>query len=74
MAETHLKDMIIPTVFGNWVQNLSEKTNNFIKSGIMTADSDLGGRLNQPGTKITIPYINDLDGTPNNWTDDTDIP
>lgn len=74
MAETHLKDIIIPTVFGNWVQNLSEKTNNFIKSGIMTADSDLGGRLNQPGTKITIPYINDLDGTPNNWTDDTDIP
>ena len=74
MAETHLKDMIIPTVFGNWVQNLSEKTNNFIKSGIMTADSDLGGRLNQPGTKITIPYINDLDGTPNNWTDDDDIP
>lgn len=74
MTETHLKDMIVPTVFGNWVRNLSLKTNNLINSGIVQQDEWLGGQLNQPGTKITIPYINDLDGTPNNWTDDTDIP
>lgn len=73
MAETHLSDMIIPTVFGNWVQNLSTKTNNLVNSGILTPDSDLGDKLTQPGTKITIPYINDLDGTADNWTDEQDI-
>lgn len=30
MAETHLSDMIIPTVFDNWVQNNSVKTNNLL--------------------------------------------
>ena len=74
MAETHLSDMIIPTVFDNWVQNNSVKTNNFINSGILTPDKDMGDKLMQPGTKMTIPYINDLDGDANNWTDDTDIP
>lgn len=73
MAETHLKDMIIPEVFNNYVRNNSIKTNNLINSGIVQADDWLGGKLNQPGTKITIPYINDLNGLADNWTDDKDI-
>lgn len=73
MAETHLKDMIIPEVFNSYVRNNSLKTNNLINSGIIQKDDWLGGRLSQPGTKITIPYINDLNGVADNWTDDNDI-
>lgn len=73
MAETHLKDMIIPEVFDNYVRNNSLKTNNLINSGIVQKDDWLGDQLSQPGTRITIPYINDLAGSPDNWTDDSDI-
>ena len=73
MAETHLKDMIIPEVFNRYVRNNSMKTNNLISSGIVQNDEWLGGQLNQPGTRVTIPYINDLAGSPDNWTDDSDI-
>ena len=73
MAETHLKDMIIPEVFNTYVRNNSMKTNNLINSGIVQTDDWLDDRLTQPGTKITIPYINDLDGLADNWTDDKDI-
>lgn len=73
MAETHLKDMIIPEVFNRYVRNNSMKTNNLISSGIIQNDDWLGGQLGQPGTKITIPYINDLDGKADNWTDTQDI-
>lgn len=73
MAETHLKDMIIPEVFDRYVRNNSMKTNNLINSGIVQKDDWLGGQLNQPGTRVTIPYINDLAGSPDNWTDDSDI-
>lgn len=73
MAETHLKDMIIPEVFNSYVRNNSLKTNNLIRSGIIQNDEWLGGQLGQAGTKITIPYINDLDGKADNWTDDADI-
>lgn len=73
MAETHLKDMIVPEVFSAYVRNNSMKTNNLINSGIVQDDKWLGGQLEQPGTRITIPFINDLDGTADNWTDDSDI-
>ncbi len=73
MAETNLKDLIIPEVFDNWVQNDSTKTNNLVNSGILTPDPDLGGRLMDAGTKVTIPFINDLEGNADNWTDDEDI-
>lgn len=73
MVETHLKDMIIPEVFNTYVRNNSMKTNNLINSGIVQTDDWLDDQLTQPGTKITIPYINDLDGLADNWTDDKDI-
>lgn len=70
---THLSDMIIPEVFGNYVLNTALKTNRFVLSGILTPDPDLGPRLLDAGTKITVPFINDLDGDPDNWTDTDDI-
>lgn len=73
MAETHLSDMIIPEVFGNYVLNTALKTNRFVQSGILTPDPNLGPRLLEAGTKITVPFINDLDGDPDNWTDTDDI-
>lgn len=73
MAETHLSDMIIPEVFGNYVINQSLKTNRLVQSGILTPDPELGPLLSQPGTKLNIPFINDLTGDPDNWNDDEDI-
>lgn len=70
---THLSDMIIPEVFGNYVLNTALKTNRFVQSGILTPDPDLGPRLLDAGTKITVPFINDLSGDPDNWTDTDDI-
>lgn len=70
---THLSDMIIPEVFGNYVLNTALKTNRFVQSGILTPDPDLGPRLRDAGTKITVPFINDLSGDPDNWTDTDDI-
>ncbi|WGN89157.1 replication protein [Ligilactobacillus faecis] len=70
---THLSDMIIPEVFGNYVLNTTLKTNRFVLSGILTPDPDLGPRLLDAGTKITVPFINDLSGDPDNWTDTDDI-
>lgn len=74
MAETNLANMIVPEVFGNYVANLSLKTNRFVQSGILTPDPTLGARLTEPGTAITVPFINDLpDEDPDVWTDTTDI-
>lgn len=65
--------MIVPEVFGNYVQNQIIKTNRFVQSGILTPDPMLGSRLTQPGTTINVPFINDLDGDPEVWTDNKDI-
>ena len=70
---THLSDMIVPEVFGNYVLNTALKTNRFVQSGILTPDPELGPRLRDAGTKITVPFINDLSGDPDNWTDTDDI-
>lgn len=43
--ETHLSDMIIPEVFGNYVLNTALKINRFVQSGILTPDPDLGPHL-----------------------------
>lgn len=73
MAETHLSDLIVPEVFGNYVVNQIIKTNRFVQSGILTPDPDLGPHLLEAGTRITVPFLNDLTGDPDNWTDSDDI-
>lgn len=74
MAETKLSDMIVPEVFGNYVQNLSLKTNRFVQSNILTNDPVLGARLTQAGVSITVPFINDLpEDDPQVWNDTSDI-
>lgn len=73
MAETHLSDLIIPEVFGKYVVNQIIKTNRFVQSGILTPDPDLGPHLLEAGTRINIPFLNDLYGDPDNWVDDEDI-
>lgn len=73
MAVTQLSDMIIPEVFGNYVVNQIQKTNRFVQSGILQPDPDMSGRLTQPGWGITVPFINDLSGDANVWTDTADI-
>lgn len=75
MAQFQLSDAIIPSVFGPYVQNVSTKTNRFIKSGITTPNTDdqVNTQLLAPGDFITLPYINDLEGDPESWTDQGDI-
>lgn len=73
MPETHLSDLIVPEVFGKYVVNQIIKSNRFVQSGILTPDPDLGPHLLEAGNRITVPFLNDLDGDPDNWTDDKDI-
>lgn len=73
MAVTNLANTIIPVVFDKYVLNTILKTNRFIQSGIMVPDDKLGNQLLQPGDEITIPFINDLSGDPQAWTDTDDI-
>lgn len=74
MAETNLSNMIVPEVFGNYVENLSLKTNRFVQSGIFSPDPVLDGKLTQAGTTITVPFINDLpDDDADVWRDDQSI-
>ena len=73
MPVTNLADTIIPVVFDKYVLNTILKTNRFIQSGIMVPDNKLGDQLLQPGNDITIPFLNDLSGDPQAWTDTDDI-
>lgn len=73
MAETHLSDLIVPEVFNNYVVNNIIKTNRFVQSGILTPCPDVGPHLLEAGTRVTMPFLNDLTGDPDNWTDTDDI-
>lgn len=72
-GETHLSDLIIPEVFSAYTTNQILKTNRFVQSGILTPDTTLGPQLLEAGTRITVPFLNDLTGDPDNWTDTDDI-
>lgn len=73
MAVTDLANTIIPVVFNKYVLNKILKTNRLIQSGIVVPDDSLGEQLMQPGDDITIPFLNDLSGDPQAWTDTDDI-
>ena len=51
---THLSDMIIPEVFGNYVLNTALKTNRLVLSGILTPDPELGPRLRDVDRKSVV--------------------
>lgn len=70
---TKLKDLEEPQVWNDYFYEKSSETNKFIKSGIITNDTILGPRLLAPGRMIELPYLNDLDGTPEEWNDENDI-
>ncbi|MDV9115403.1 replication protein [Lactiplantibacillus plantarum] len=73
MAYTNLSDMIVPAVLGRYVTNNIIKTNRFVQSGILTPDTALGPQLTQAGSRISVPFINDLSGDADNWVDGQDI-
>ncbi|WP_258115487.1 phage capsid protein [Levilactobacillus yiduensis] len=70
---TKLSDLIEPTVFLDYVQEQVSNTNAFIQSGILGNDPILGARLLSPGRTVQLPYINDLTGEAEEWSDSTDI-
>lgn len=72
--ETNTANMFVPEVFNAYVLNQMTKTNRLVQSGILTPDTTLAGQLTQPGTTITVPFINDLDdGDPDVWQDTANI-
>lgn len=73
MAYTNLTDAFVPEVFTNAVQNNIIETNRLLTSGILTPDPDLGGQLLQPGYQVTVPFVNDLGGSADLWSDNSDI-
>lgn len=73
MAVTDLSNTIIPVVFNKYVLNTILKTNRLIQSGIAVPDQNLSDQLMAPGNEVLIPFINDLSGEPQAWTDTADI-
>lgn len=66
MPETRLSDMIVPTEFNDYVEQLTTERSAFIQSGIMV---DLTPVIDDQlaGTTVEMPFFNDLD------TDDEDV-
>lgn len=71
MAVTDLTKLIIPPVFNQWVIDHLDDTNNLLKSGIITNNTDIGDLL-APGVTVQIPYIKAKKVLPDKWSDNVD--
>jgi hypothetical protein len=60
MTETRLADMIVPTIFNNYVQTLTTEKSRLFRSGIIT---DLSSTIDAQieGKTVNMPFFNDLD-------------
>ncbi|WP_315729810.1 major capsid protein [Bradyrhizobium sp. SZCCHNRI2010] len=60
MAVTALADLIVPTIFNNYVQTLTTEKSRLFRSGIIT---DLSSMIDAQieGKTVNMPFFNDLD-------------
>src|ERR1700692_3699321 len=60
MTTTALADMIVPTIFNNYVQTLTTEKSRLFRSGIIT---DLSSMIDAQieGKTVNMPFFNDLD-------------
>ena len=74
MAATRITDVVIPEVFTPYVQQMAEKTNNFILSGAAVSDPFLSAFAQGGGQTINVPSWNAIDGSTGAFDAQTDDP
>jgi hypothetical protein len=70
MAVTRLTDLIVPSIFDPYVQELSVEMNGLIASGIVETRPDLSAKLNGGGRTFDMPFYRDLSNTESNVSSD----
>ena len=71
MAHTQISDVVVPSVFAAYVQDLSTELSLLVQSGIIRREAQFDNFLAGGGEVITLPMWNDLDDTEANISDDT---
>lgn len=61
--QVRLSDVIIPEVFGSYVDMDSPERTAFVESGVVTRNAMLDTFANGPSQTVTLPYWNDLDAS-----------
>jgi hypothetical protein len=64
-------DIVIPEIFGPYVQQLTEEKSRLVRSGAMVMDSVLNADLNGGGLTFNEPSFKDLDNDEDNVASDT---
>tara|TARA_R110000803_G_scaffold209965_3_gene280597 strand:- start:23175 stop:24209 length:1035 start_codon:yes stop_codon:yes gene_type:complete len=62
MAKTLVSDVVVPSVFVDYVIERTAEKSRLIQSGIMAADPQFDALANQGGKTIEMPFWQDLDG------------
>jgi len=71
MAATVISDIIVPSVFAQYVQLLTSQRSAFVRSGVMVMDPRVDGLLAGGGRTFDMPFFNDLADTESNVSADS---
>ncbi len=61
---TRVADIIKPEVFNNYIINTTPEKSLLFRSGIISTDAIISGKLANGGDMIKMPFFNDLSGDP----------
>lgn len=70
MAETTIADVVVPSIFTPYVQQLTEQKANIIQSGVVTRDAAIDALLAGGGLTFQVPSFKDLDASTDNVSTD----
>lgn len=70
MAVTRLTDLIIPSVFAQYMQVVTSQLNVFQAAGILAEDPRLSALLGGGARRFDVPFFKDLDDTESNISND----
>lgn len=74
MATTQVADVVVPSIFSNYVTMLTEEKSKLIQSGALARSSELDAFLAGGGTTLNKPTWKDLDNTAEKIANDTPSP
>lgn len=69
MPKTKISDVIVPSIFNNYVIQRTMQISALFQSGIVAPVAELAGKLTEGGRLINMPYWNDLTGNDENLSD-----
>jgi len=70
MADTQVADVVVPEIFGPYVQQLTEQKSRLIQSGAVVRDAELDQKLAGGGLTFNAPSWQDLADDDDNVSDD----